>query len=198
MLDRNVIGVGVIVLVVIASICVIFFANRAAEQEKVNQEYEQFRRQNNLNEDNNVRETTGGSTDKYSWDQSHDAVDVVIPLTPKFDPPPSVREIDVSIKARYLKVTIRREVYFEGYFYDKVNAEDSCWTLERDVDNTILALSIIKAQPSSPASDSDLWPCLLDGEPHINLPRKRMPSVEALDPSDPAAVKRAMKALKKN
>ncbi len=190
MIDRNLIGVGVVVLVVIVSICVIYFANRADEQDKLAQELNKY---SHLDEsDDKLPECTGGSTEKYSWDQNEEAVDVSIPLT-KFDPPPTVREIDVSFKARYLKVTIRREVYLEGYFHDKVNAEDCCWTLERDIDNTILALSLIKAQ----SSDSDLWPCLLDGEPHINLPRKRMPSIETLNPSDPTAVKRAMAALKK-
>ncbi len=190
MIDRNIVGVAVIGIVVIVSIFIIYFANKADEQSKLSEELEDLRNISGRKEPEPER--TGGSTEKYSWDQNHEALDVSIPLN-QFDPIPTVREIDVSIKARYIKVIIRREVYFEGYFFEKVNAEDCCWTLEREVDNTILSLSLIKLK----SSEEDLWPCLLDGEPHINLPRRSMPSIETLDPSDPSAVRRAMKALKK-
>lgn len=182
------IGIGVVILVVITSIFIIYFANKADEQDKIAQQFDQLNKFNDRSEP----EVTGGSTDKYSWDQNHEAVDVNIPLN-QFDPSPAVKDIDVSITPRYLKVSIRKEVYLEGYFSEKVNADDCCWTLDREVDNTVLCLSLIKAKPS----EDDLWPCLLDGEPPINLPRRRMPSVETLDPSDPTAMQRARKALKR-
>lgn len=189
MIDQNVIGVAVIFVVVLVSLFVIYIASNADKHDKLSKELEELRNFDRKEEP----ERTGGSTDKYSWDQNHEAVDVSIPLN-SFDPVPTVREIDVSIKPRYLKVTVRREVYLEGYFHDLVNAEDSCWTLDREVDSTVLSLSIIKSKPS----EDNLWSCFLDGEPHINLPRRRMPSIETLDPSDPSAVRQAMKSLKKN
>jgi hypothetical protein len=188
--DKNVIGIGVIVLLVVFGLFMIYYVSQMGEQKKLTDTYkEQLEKE--LAELG--PEATGGKTDKYEWNQTDEEVDVEIPLT-KFDPTPTVREINVSFKGSALKVTVRREVYIEGEFFEKVKVDDCCWTLERTTDSVTLQLSLVKSV-SADGKTHRYWPCVLKGDPMVNIPRGSLPSVETLDPSDPAAIKQAMKAV---
>lgn len=188
------IGLGVVVLIVVVGVFIVYFATATSEQKKLQDELNNIRQHSQNGDDDDsdgIPTSTGGSTDKYSWDQTEDALDVAIPLD-EFLPTPTVREIDVSIKAGHLKVTIRRTVYIEGNFYDKVRVDDCYWTLEREsLEKATLQLSLIKQR----SSESDLWPHVLIGDPMINLPRRSMPSVETVDPSNPSSVRNAVKSV---
>lgn len=190
-LDRNTIGIGALIIIVIVSVAIIFIANRFDEQGKLNKELSDAYNPAEDDDKNANARGTGGSTEKYDWDQTMEEVDVVIPLD-KFDPIPSTRELDISIKQNHLRVTIRRELYIDGDFYEKIRSEDSYWTLEREVDRSVISLSLIKLRPAE--SKSQLWACVLKGDPQIMIPFDG-PTVETLDPTDSAAVKRAVSAV---
>lgn len=192
-LDRNTIGIGALIIIVIVSIAIIFIANRFDEQIKLGKELNEEHKIVAENDENNTNSSgTGGSTEKYDWDQTMEEVDVIIPLD-KFDPIPSTRELDISIKQNHLRITIRRELYIDGDFYEKVRSEDSYWTLEREVDRSVISLSLIKLRPAE--KKSELWACVLKGDPQIMIPYDG-PTVETIDPTDPAAVKRAASAVR--
>ena len=82
----------------------------------------------------------GGATDRYTWTQTLQTCDCMIPVKPGS----KSRDLLIDIKAGSLKVTYKNDVsnaIVEGQLYGKVKPEDCTWTL---VDNKMVHVSFEK------------------------------------------------------
>ena len=110
--------------------------------------------QKQLKIDNLAQDDTynGGTTDKFSWSQTHDELELSI------KPPKNVEkanQIKVDFKPNKMKISFKDEKnsftpYLDTELHSKISAEDSFWSLDRSNPNSIkLSITLTKS--------NDLW-----------------------------------------
>ena len=84
----------------------------------------------------------GGDTETYSWGQTLDQVDVNLIIESGV----KAKELIVELKTHSVKVARKdgSKTYLEGEWVEKINADDSFWTLESGKDHKTLVMNITK------------------------------------------------------
>ncbi|OEH78275.1 nuclear movement domain-containing protein [Cyclospora cayetanensis] len=127
-------------------------------------------------------EGNGGSTEKYRWTQTLEAVDVYVPVGSGV----RAAQCNVKITATRLIVGLKgQNPILDGVFSQKVHAEDCMWTLE---DQNTIHLSLEKVDRMR------WWSCVLKGDPEIDT-KTIVPEnskLSDLDPETRATVEKMM------
>ncbi|CDI74621.1 nuclear movement domain-containing protein, putative [Eimeria praecox] len=127
-------------------------------------------------------EGNGGQTDKYRWTQTLESVDVYVPMGEGV----RAAQCQVKITATTLTLGLKgQEPILKGEFSQRVQAEDSMWTLE---DRKTLHLSLEKTDKMR------WWSCVLKGDPEIDT-KTIVPEnskLSDLDPETRATVEKMM------
>lgn len=205
----NLLAIGVGIVIVIATIFVFYFSTKMNNEDTKDllqsTMKEMNKKKGNSTEDhsedddidysnilnNNTADCLMGKTEKYEWSQTTDEIEVYIPLS-KYGDTVNIREVDVELTAKTLKVIVRREVLIEGEFTASINEEDSIWTLDNNTKgDPHLYLMIYKITPTV---KNQHWKSLLKGDKEINV-NKYGPPVLGLDPNDPNAMKEAIRKV---
>lgn len=103
----------------------------------------------------------GGETDRYSWGQTLEQVDVTVIIEKDV----KARQLDVQIKTNTVRIARKdgSKVYLEGEWFEKIDAEESFWTMETTADSKNLVMSITK----NPNQDK-WWDTVLKGDRKID------------------------------
>ncbi|KAL8439884.1 hypothetical protein Efla_000856 [Eimeria flavescens] len=127
-------------------------------------------------------EGNGGSTDRYRWTQTLEAVDVYVPVGSGV----RASQCVVKITSNKLCVGLKGQPpIVEGDFSQKVHADDCMWTLE---DQNTVHLSLEKVDRMR------WWSCVLKGDPEIDT-KTIVPEnskLSDLDPETRATVEKMM------
>ncbi|KAL8428067.1 hypothetical protein ACSSS7_007421 [Eimeria intestinalis] len=127
-------------------------------------------------------EGNGGTTDKYRWTQTLEAVDVYVPVGNGI----RASQCVVKITASKLCVGLKgQSPIIDGEFSQRVHAEDCMWTLE---DQNTIHLSLEKVDRMR------WWSCVLKGDPEIDT-KTIVPEnskLSDLDPETRATVEKMM------
>eukprot|EP00792_Barthelona_sp_PAP020_P004283 TRINITY_DN201_c0_g1_i1.p1 TRINITY_DN201_c0_g1~~TRINITY_DN201_c0_g1_i1.p1 ORF type:complete len:175 (+),score=62.42 TRINITY_DN201_c0_g1_i1:27-527(+) len=122
----------------------------------------------------------GGSTDKYSWDQSLKDVTIEIEL----DDSISRSDYTFNITSTHISLTILGEEYFNGKLHKRVIPADCFFMVEDDVIEIILTKE----------KQDEWWSCIVEGEATVDT--KEIPAEETrlqdLDPEARQAVEKMM------
>jgi hypothetical protein len=95
----------------------------------------------------------GGVTEKYYWSQSISEVTIEVEAEKGI----KSKEIKVDITATRLKVSMKQKVLLDGKLHEKVNTEDSVWTL----DDGKINITLEKQRQT-------WWKCVLEGDEEID------------------------------
>ena len=84
----------------------------------------------------------GGETEKYSWGQTLEQVDVTV----KVEKDVRAKDLIVEIKTGSVKIAKKdgSHVYLEGEWFEKIDAEETFWTLETGSNCKNLVMNITK------------------------------------------------------
>lgn len=147
---------------------------RRKAQEEINKKRkeEQEKAKNNPNEKNKLpdfkvtgkkepNEMNGGDTPLYSWGQTLEQVDITIKLEKGI----KSKDLRVDINTTSLRVEKKNgsKVYLKGEWFEKINSEDSFWTLEDSGNGKNLVMNISKM----PNQDK-WWDSVTKGGPKID------------------------------
>ena len=80
----------------------------------------------------------GGTTDKYVWTQTLQELNMRIPIESNV----KSKEIKVAISVSHLSVYIKGDKYIDADFPEKVNVDDSLWTIESEEGQRVINLAI--------------------------------------------------------
>jgi len=127
----------------------------------------------------------GGSTDKYIWTQTLEEVIVNIPV------PPETRgkHLLVDLGVEKVKVEIRgKKTIIDGDWIDKVDVEESTWTLEEAHGEKLLVLTVAKFNKMA------WWKGVVKGDPTIDTTKiqPESSSLSDLDGETRATVEKMM------
>jgi hypothetical protein len=103
----------------------------------------------------------GGNTEKYVWGQTLDQVDITINLKSNVKSKDLIVELGTN-KIRVAKKNLS-EVYLEGEWFEKINSEDSFWTLETAPEGKNLVINITKV-----SNQDKWWDCVVKNGPKID------------------------------
>merc|ERR1712070_799534 len=113
----------------------------------------------------------GGTTDKYTWTQTLQALEVFVNIKPGT----KAKQIICDIGTDTLKVGIKGEpLLISGKLHSKVKPDDCMWTL---VDNKIVQISMEKFD------NMKWWTCVVEGDPTIDT-KKIVPENSKLSDLD--------------
>uniref|UniRef100_A0A8C9H8X2 Nuclear migration protein nudC n=1 Tax=Piliocolobus tephrosceles TaxID=591936 RepID=A0A8C9H8X2_9PRIM len=112
----------------------------------------------------------GGKTDKYTWTQTINSLDMYIDLKEKM----KTKDIKVDITYKKLCITIKNKNFINGEFYKHIKPEDSIWTLE---DNQVIHLSIEKL------NGMEWWATVIKGDNEIDV-KKIVPENSRMEDLD--------------
>lgn len=137
------------------------------EAEKQNQPEETLEEKNKNKPDFKVKgkpkpnDRNGGETDRYSWGQTLEQVDVTVAI----DKGVRAKQLDVQIKTHSVRIARKdgSKVYLEGEWFEKIDAEESFWTMETTSDGKILVMNITK----NPNQDK-WWDTVIKGDRTID------------------------------
>ncbi|VWU50391.1 nuclear movement protein, putative [Hepatocystis sp. ex Piliocolobus tephrosceles] len=112
----------------------------------------------------------GGKTEKYTWTQTINSLDMYIDLKEKM----RTKDIKVDITYKKLCITIKNKNFINGEFYKHIKPEDSIWTLE---DNQVIHLSIEKL------NGMEWWATVIKGDNEIDV-KKIVPENSRMEDLD--------------
>ena len=101
----------------------------------------------------------GGTTERYTWTQTLDELHVYIPVSPTL----KSKEVSVKLSLQHLFVKIQDKVFIDQDFLEKINVDDSLWTLETSHDEKFIHISVQKW-----SGQMHWWESVLVGDPKIN------------------------------
>jgi len=102
----------------------------------------------------------GGKTDKYTWDQDENEVNITFPL----DKTIRARDIQCTIRALTLKLVVKGKTLLDGPLCHEVLPEGCTWTMESESGN----LDVLLAKPKH-TENPVWWKCIVLGEPEIDV-----------------------------
>lgn len=106
-------------------------------------------------------ERNGGETEKYSWGQTLEQVDVTVVIEKDV----KAKQLDVQIKTHTVRIARKdgTRVYLEGEWFEKIDAEESFWTMETTSEGKNLVMNITK----NPNQDK-WWDTVIKGDRTID------------------------------
>ncbi|SBS85993.1 nuclear movement protein, putative [Plasmodium ovale] len=123
----------------------------------------------------------GGRTDKYTWTQTLNSVDMYIRLDDRV----TTKDIKVDLTYKKLYVKVKNNILIDGEFHKHIKSEDSIWTLE---DNRVIHLCIEKF------NGMEWWSTVIKGDAEIDV-KKIVPEnsrMEDLDDETRSIVEKMM------
>lgn len=131
---------------------------------KTNLNPETIKTDDNKNKDSDKlipNKGNGSQTEKYSWTQKLDEVQISIPIEK------GVKSKDLKVEIEMTKVYIGSKngncEYINGEWFDKIHSDDSLWTLEEANGIRTIEITIPKWKNST-----NWWNCLIKGEKEID------------------------------
>jgi len=127
----------------------------------------------------------GGSTDKYTWTQTLQEVEVLVNLNYKV--PLRARDLIVQITKTHCKLQIKgQEPLVDADFHKPIRVSEMSWQMEGN--GTQVAISVHKQ------NDMEWWPCVFQGDPEIDTQKIEPESsnLNDLDPETRATVEKMM------
>ncbi|SBT80052.1 nuclear movement protein, putative [Plasmodium malariae] len=121
-------------------------------------------------EDSAPPKGNGGKTEKYTWTQTINSLDMYIDLEEKV----RTKDIKLDITYKKLYVKVKNEVLIDGEFYKHIKPEDSIWTLE---DNGVIHLCIEKL------NGMEWWSTVIKGDAEIDV-KKIVPENSRMEDLD--------------
>ncbi|GAB67693.1 nuclear movement protein putative, partial [Plasmodium cynomolgi strain B] len=112
----------------------------------------------------------GGQTEKYTWTQTINSLDMYINLDQKV----KTKDIKLEITYKKLYVNVKNEVIIDGEFYKHIKPEDSIWTLE---DNRVIHVCIEKL------NGMEWWSTVIKGDSEIDV-KKIVPENSRMEDLD--------------
>ncbi|KMZ79295.1 nuclear movement protein [Plasmodium vivax India VII] len=112
----------------------------------------------------------GGQTEKYTWTQTINSLDMYINLEQKV----KTKDIKLQITYKKLYVNVKNEVIIDGEFYKHIKPEDSIWTLE---DNRVIHVCIEKL------NGMEWWSTVIKGDSEIDV-KKIVPENSRMEDLD--------------
>ncbi|ANQ09558.1 Uncharacterized protein PCOAH_00042280 [Plasmodium coatneyi] len=112
----------------------------------------------------------GGQTEKYTWTQTINSLDMYINLDEKV----KTKDIKLEITYKKLYVNVKNEVIIDGEFYKHIKPEDSIWTLE---DNRVIHVCIEKL------NGMEWWSTVIKGDSEIDV-KKIVPENSRMEDLD--------------
>lgn len=112
----------------------------------------------------------GGQTEKYTWTQTINSLDMYINLDQKV----KTKDIKLEITYKKLYVSVKNEVIIDGEFYKHIKPEDSIWTLE---DNRVIHVCIEKL------NGMEWWSTVIKGDSEIDV-KKIVPENSRMEDLD--------------
>ncbi|GAW82200.1 nuclear movement protein [Plasmodium gonderi] len=112
----------------------------------------------------------GGVTEKYTWTQTINSLDMYINLDEKV----KTKDIKLDITYKKLFVKVKNEVIIDGEFHKHIKPEDSIWTLE---DNRIIHVCIEKL------NGMEWWSTVIKGDEEIDV-KKIVPENSRMEDLD--------------
>ena len=106
-------------------------------------------------------DNNGGETDRYSWGQTLEQLDVTVEIEKDI----RAKQLDVQLKTTTVRIARKdgSKVYLEGEWFEKIDAEESFWTLESGPNNKQLVMNITKI----PNQDK-WWDTVIKGDKTID------------------------------
>jgi len=103
----------------------------------------------------------GGETDKYSWGQTLEQLDVSV----KMEKDVRSKDLIVEMKSNTVKIARKdgSKVYLEGEWFEKIDSEESFWTIETLADCKQLVMNITKT-----GTQDKWWDGVLKGDKTID------------------------------
>ena len=103
----------------------------------------------------------GGENDKYSWGQTLEQLDVTVEIEKDI----RAKQLDVQIKTNTVRIARKdgSKVYLEGEWFEKIDSEESFWTLETGSTCKNLVMNITKL----PNQDK-WWDTVIKGDQKID------------------------------
>ena len=101
----------------------------------------------------------GGSTDLYTWTQTLEEVQIYIPVENTL----KGKDCKIELHTKNIKIIIKNILYFEGELCNKINSEDSLWTLETSQSQKHLHLTLEKWK-----TEWTWWNCICINHPSID------------------------------
>lgn len=68
----------------------------------------------------------GGRTEKYIWTQTLENLEIFIPIAKEI----TKKQVKVNVGLDFLKVYVNGEAIIDGKLKDKINVDDTIWTIE--------------------------------------------------------------------
>ncbi|CAE7232068.1 nudC, partial [Symbiodinium natans] len=113
-------------------------------------------------------EELGGKTSKYTWTQTNWDIRCRVPL----DPETMKTDIKCIIQRGHLSLFVFGEAILNGPLCDKVDTEESAWTLERVGKEVPPRLEVnIMLKKVQETQGRNHWNCIVHGEPTIDVDR---------------------------
>ena len=95
----------------------------------------------------------------YTWRETDNEFEVRIPLASEST---GTADVAVEIGQKKINVVVLGEAVISGPLCDRLNADESTWSLEREDGEAVLQLDLMKMRPS--VGDAPLWGYLLADE----------------------------------
>lgn len=128
----------------------------------------------------------GGTTDKYTWTQNEDEVDVYVPA----DPDLRSKDVSVSFKSQHLHVRVHGSTVVEGQTFKDIIPDECVWQLDKTEDGEIKVWITLRKRVSTEKNQH--WASVIQGDPSIN-PQKFGPTVTAINANDEEGIQRAVR-----
>jgi len=101
----------------------------------------------------------GGATEKYTWTQTLHELNMFIPV----DIDLNSKQVKVAIGVQHLTVHLNGDKFIDADFPEKVNVDDSLWTLETENKEKFIHVSVQKF-----SGQMHWWDCALKGDATID------------------------------
>ena len=101
----------------------------------------------------------GYTTDKYTWTQSLEEVQIYIPIGEEI----KAKMCKVNMTPETLEILISGKEHAKGELHEKIVCDESIWIIEDGKEGRFLHITLAK-WPNS----QSWWECILKGEPEID------------------------------
>ena len=130
----------------------------------------------------------GGKTDRYTWTQTDEEVEVYVPV----DAETTKKQVACQFRSGSLRLSVGDQVLIDGNTCKTIDPEECTWQLERGSDETKVWITLVKKEPTS---KNQHWQCVVLGDAEID-PLKFGPRVMTVDANNPDSIAAAVRSAR--
>lgn len=128
----------------------------------------------------------GGKTDKYTWTQNEDEVDIYIPSEPEL----RARDVSVIFKTQHLEVQVNGMAVVKGQTFKDIIPDECVWQLDKTEEISKVQVWIT-LRKKTPTERNQHWAAVIHGDASIN-PQKFGPTVTTVNTNDEDSIREAV------